>query len=187
MRDRWRVTPGPPCGHNQQLVLPLNTKGGCWTGQRWRSPAEAGHVPGSLEMRCRSALEPLLPELQRPGPATLGEGRMWNVLETAVLPEQLLLPHPLRVLSRTFSAPGAVQGLQQGPEQASSTLVELLVGRRLPKSTLGFVSLASCRVRVPEEGPGACVSAGGRRGLCRGKVRPERHSGGHPSPFESGL
>lgn len=176
-----RLTLCPPCGHSQQLVLPLNTKGGYWSGQRWRSPAEAGHVPGSLEMRCSSALEPPLPEPQRPGPATLGDGRMWNVLETAVLPEQLLLPHLLRVLSRTFSEPGAVQGLRQGPEQASPTLMEPLMGRRLPKSTLGFVChwpLAGSG--VPRKALGPVVSGGGRRGLPWGKVRPERCSGEHP-------
>lgn len=145
-------------------------KGSCQKGQRWRSPAEAGHVPGSLEMRHRSARETRLPGPQRPGPATPGDGRMWNVLETAVLPEQLLLPHPLGVLSRTFSAPGAVQGLCQGAEQAGPTLTEPLVGHRLPESTLGF----ACHwprggSGLPRKALGPVVSGGGRRGLCQGR------------------
>lgn len=167
---RRRLTPYPPCGHNQQLVLPLNTKGGCWTGQRWRSPAEARHVPGSLEMRCRSAQETPPPELQGPGPATPSDGRVWNVLEIAVLPEQLP-PPPSRgsfqELLCTRSCAGPAAGARAGQPHPHGTRCGTQTHQI---HTWICVSLALCRVRVPEEGPGAC-------GQGRGQERPPSGEG----------
>lgn len=90
------------------------------------------------------------------------------------LPEQLLLPHPLGVLSRTFSAPGAVPSLWQGAEQAGPTLTEPLGGAGSPNPHSGLRVPGLVEGQGSRESPGACGqwTVQGRPPL--GKVRPER-------------
>ena len=103
------------------------------------------------------------------------------------LPEQLLLPHPLGVLSRTFSAPGAVPSLWQGAEQADLTLTEPLWGAGSPNPHSGLRVPGLVEGQGSRESPGACGQWTVQERPPPGKVRPERRGWGHPCAWGWGT